>query len=93
MNYTLKVPQGEELPVKGFVKEVKGCILPDYKKVEIKVSPDAERIRLLDPFPAWDGKDMTALPLLIKAKGKCTTDHISPGASGFRTAATLTGFR
>ena len=79
MNYTLKVPQGEELPVKGFVKEVKGCILPDYKKVEIKVSPDAERIRLLDPFPAWDGKDMTALPLLIKAKGKCTTDHISPG--------------
>ena len=55
--------------MKGFVKEVKGCILPDYKKVEIKVSPDAERIRLLDPFPAWDGKDMTALP-----PGKCAAD-------------------
>lgn len=42
-------------------------------------TPTAERIRLLEPFPAWDGQDFTALPLLIKAKGKCTTDHISPG--------------
>ena len=78
-NYQLKAPKGEELPKKGFVKEVKGCILPTYEKIEIKVSPNAERIQLLEPFPAWDGKDFVELPLLIKAKGKCTTDHISPG--------------
>ena len=47
--------------------------------ISIKVSPNAERIQLLKPFDAWDGKDFVALPVLIKAKGKCTTDHISPG--------------
>ncbi len=78
-NFKLSVPQGEELPSKGFVSELTGCELPTYEKIEIKVSPNAERIRLLEPFDAWDGKDFVELPLLIKAKGKCTTDHISPG--------------
>lgn len=78
-NVTLKAPEGVELPVKGFVSDLTGCILPDYAKIDIKVSPNAKRIRLLEPFPAWDGKDFVGLPILIKAKGKCTTDHISPG--------------
>ncbi|MCB5683693.1 hypothetical protein LIQ93_19810, partial [[Ruminococcus] gnavus] len=46
-------------------------------QVEIKVNPDSQRLQLLAPFPAWDGKDFTDMPLLIKAQGKCTTDHIS----------------
>lgn len=77
--FKLQAPKGEELPSKGFVSQMTGCAFPTYEKIEIKVSPNAERIRLLEPFAAWDGKDFTALPLLIKAKGKCTTDHISPG--------------
>lgn len=78
-NVKLTTPKGEELPAKGFVTDIKGCVLPDFEKIEIKVSPTAERIRLLEPFAAWNGKDFVALPLLMKAKGKCTTDHISPG--------------
>jgi aconitate hydratase len=78
-NVSLKAPQGEELPAKGFVNTTAGCVLPDYKKIDITISPNAERIRLLTPFKPWDGKDFIALPILIKAKGKCTTDHISPG--------------
>lgn len=78
-SFKLAAPTGEELPKKGFATNVKGCVIPDFKKIEIKVSPNAERIRLLTPFAAWDGKDFVDLPLLIKAKGKCTTDHISPG--------------
>ncbi len=78
-NLKLSAPKGQELPTKGFVSSIDGCVVPDYKQIEIKVSPKAERIRLLEPFEAWDGKDIVGLPLLIKAKGKCTTDHISPG--------------
>lgn len=78
-NYKLAAPQGEELPKAGFVASSDGVVYPDFKKIEIKVSPNAERIQLLKPFDAWDGKDFVALPVLIKAKGKCTTDHISPG--------------
>lgn len=78
-NMKLAAPVGQELPAKGFVSDIKGCVIPDFEKIEIKVSPTAERIRLLELFPAWDGQDFTALTLLIKAKGKCTTDHISPG--------------
>ena len=78
-SFKLQPPTGFELPPKGFATNVGGCVIPDYKKIEIKVSPNAERIRLLEPFDRWDGKDFEGLPLLIKAKGKCTTDHISPG--------------
>ncbi len=75
----LDPPVGEELPSKGFAVENLGYQAPaeDGSSIEIKVNPDSERLQLLTPFPAWDGKNITGAKLLIKAKGKCTTDHIS----------------
>jgi aconitate hydratase len=75
----LDPPTGEELPLKGFDKGEDGFIPPavDGSKVEVIVDPKSERLQLLKPFGAWDGKDYVDLPLLLKAKGKCTTDHIS----------------
>ena len=72
-------PMGIELPVKGFAVEDAGYQAPaeDGSKVEVKVDPKSSRLQLLDPFAAWEGTDIKALKLLIKAKGKCTTDHIS----------------
>ena len=51
----------------------------DGSKVEVIVDPESTRLQLLEPFPAWDGKDIKGLRLLIKARGKCTTDHIQHG--------------
>lgn len=75
----LDPPTGWELPVKGFDVEDAGYIAPaeDGSGVEVIVKPDSQRLQLLDSFPAWDGKNITGAKLLIKAKGKCTTDHIS----------------
>jgi aconitate hydratase len=75
----LDPPKGDELPKKGFAVEDLGYQAPaeDGSKIEIKVNPNSERLQLLTPFPAWDGKNITGAKLLIKAKGKCTTDHIS----------------
>lgn len=75
----LDEPNGKELPPSGFSAEDIGYQAPaiDGSKVEVKVSPTSDRLQLLDEFPAWDGKDLKGLKLLIKAKGKCTTDHIS----------------
>jgi aconitate hydratase len=75
----LDPPTGTELPDKGFAVEDAGYQAPakDGSGVEIKVDPKSDRLQLLDPFTEWDGKDITGLKLLIKAKGKCTTDHIS----------------
>lgn len=75
----LDAPHGDELPPRGFAVEDAGYQAPadDGSKVQVAVSPTSDRLQLLDPFAAWDGKDFTNLPLLIKAKGKCTTDHIS----------------
>ncbi len=75
----LDPPTGDELPPRGFDVEDAGYVAPaeDGSDVEVIVDPASNRLQLLDPFPAWDGKDMTELKLLIKAKGKCTTDHIS----------------
>ncbi len=75
----LDPPQGEELPPTGFLKDKNGFIPPadDGSKVEVKVNPNSERLQLLTPFKPWDGKDLIDLPVLLKAKGKCTTDHIS----------------
>ncbi|MFH1825822.1 MAG: aconitate hydratase [bacterium] len=69
-----------DIPIKGFLADKSGLVEPpkDSSKVKIKVDPKSERLQLLKPFPKWDGKDFTKLPLLLKAKGKCTTDHISP---------------
>jgi aconitate hydratase len=75
----LEEPEGLELPIKGFEVEDKGYQAPaeDGSGINVSVSPDSERLQLLTPFKAWDGEDLTGLRLLIKAKGKCTTDHIS----------------
>ena len=75
----LDAPTGDELPTKGFAVEDAGYQAPaeDGSSVEVKVSPTSDRLQLLDPFKAWEGTDLKGLKLLIKAKGKCTTDHIS----------------
>ncbi|MDZ7897633.1 MAG: aconitate hydratase [Arcicella sp.] len=75
----LDAPYGDELPLKGFAVEDAGYQAPaeDGSGVTVKVSPTSDRLQLLDPFAAWEGTDLTGLKLLIKAKGKCTTDHIS----------------
>ncbi|MDI1353516.1 MAG: aconitate hydratase [bacterium] len=75
----LDAPSGDELPKNGFAVEDPGYQAPaaDGSKVTIAVSPTSDRLQLLDPFTAWEGSDIKGLKLLIKAKGKCTTDHIS----------------
>jgi aconitate hydratase len=75
----LTPPTGSELPAKGFAVEDAGYQSPaeDGSQVVVKVSPTSDRLQLLDPFKAWEGTDLKGLKLLIKAKGKCTTDHIS----------------
>lgn len=75
----LDAPGGDELPVKGFAVEDAGYQAPaeDGSKVQVAVKPDSKRLQLLYPFAAWEGTDLKGLKLLIKAKGKCTTDHIS----------------
>jgi aconitate hydratase len=73
-------PQGDELPAKGFAKGEEGFVAPadNGEGLTVEIPPDSERLQLLRPFPRWDGKDFEKLPLLIKTKGKTTTDHISP---------------
>ncbi len=75
----LDAPTGYELPPRGFAVDDPGYQAPakDGSSVQVKVSPDSQRLQLLDPFPEWEGDDIKGLKLLIKAKGKCTTDHIS----------------
>lgn len=75
----LDAPTGEELPPRGFDEGAAGFVAPaeDGNKVDVKVDPNSERIQLLKPFTPWDGKDLVDLPVLLKAFGKCTTDHIS----------------
>jgi len=75
----LDEPSGLELPTKGFAVEDAGYQAPaeDGSKVQVLVSPTSDRLQLLEPFAEWEGTDLIGLKLLIKAKGKCTTDHIS----------------
>jgi len=75
----LDPPSGDELPTRGFAVEDAGYQAPaeDGSQVEVKVAANSSRLQLLDPFAAWEGTDLDNLKLLIKAKGKCTTDHIS----------------
>jgi aconitate hydratase len=75
----LDEPTGLELPPKGFSVDDPGYEAPakDGSKVEVIVKSDSQRLQLLAPFAAWEGTDLKGLKLLIKAKGKCTTDHIS----------------
>ena len=75
----LDAPSGDELPTKGFAVEDAGYQAPaaEGSHVTVAVSPTSDRLQLLAPFSAWEGVDLKNLRLLIKAKGKCTTDHIS----------------
>lgn len=75
----LEAPMGIELPVSGFAVEDAGYQAPaeDGSSVNVVVKPDSQRLQLLDSFAAWDGKNITNARILIKAFGKCTTDHIS----------------
>jgi aconitate hydratase len=75
-----------EVPPQGFVSSSAGYEEPPAERsgIEVIVSPNSERLQLLEPFPAWDGRDQQEIPLLLKAKGKCTTDHISPAGVWLR---------
>ena len=75
----LDEPTGQELPIRGFAVDDPGYQAPaaDGSGISVVVDPSSKRLQLLDPFAPWDGTDLKGLKLLIKAKGKCTTDHIS----------------
>ncbi len=85
--FTLTPPgKVDEVPAAGLVLDTTGFLAPiaDNSAITVQVSPDSERLAILTPFPAWDGKDFMGLHLLLKAKGKCTTDHISPAGPWLR---------
>ena len=75
----LDEPVGEVLPARGYDPGTDTFTAPpaDGSEVRVEVSPTSDRLQLLEPFPAWDGNDYVDLPILMKAQGKCTTDHIS----------------
>ncbi|MFN5539012.1 MAG: aconitate hydratase [Candidatus Melainabacteria bacterium] len=75
----LDEPKGDELPRAGFLKDEHGYTSPasDGSKIQVNISEASDRLQALAPFAKWDGKDIIDAPLLLKAKGKCTTDHIS----------------
>ena len=73
----LRAPRGNDLPPRGFVADISGYIAPQPGSPEPSIRPDSKRLQRLEPFAPWDGQDFKGLPLLIKVKGKCTTDHIS----------------
>jgi aconitate hydratase len=77
----LKAPEAPEAPAKGYVADTEGYQKPGGKNVTVAVAPKSERLQLLEPFTPWNQKDFTEQIVLAKAKGKCTTDHISPGGN------------
>jgi aconitate hydratase len=77
----LKAPEAPELPARGYVADVEGYQAPIGRGATVAVNPTSDRLQLLRPFTAWDGKDFNDQFVLAKAKGKCTTDHISPGGT------------
>jgi aconitate hydratase len=76
----LEPPSGDELPKNGFTVEDAGYTAPakNGAKVKVEVAPTSDRLQVLAAFAAWNGRDISDAPVLLKAKGKCTTDHISP---------------
>jgi aconitate hydratase len=80
LHVKLDPPRGEELPSNGFIKDEVGLVPPlaDRAGLDVVVDPASDRLALLEPFAPWNGQDFVELPVLLKAKGKCTTDHISP---------------
>lgn len=79
----LDPPYGDELPLNGFIKDEKGFIAPseDGFKTEVIINPESKRLQFFAPFSPWDGNNFSGMKLLLKAKGKCTTDHISPAGA------------
>ncbi|MBI4247299.1 MAG: aconitate hydratase [Candidatus Rokubacteria bacterium] len=84
--FRFTAPEAEELPRDGFARGEEGYEPPaaDPGSVQIAISEKSERLQLLGPFPAWDGQDFVELPILVKTKGKTTTDHISPAGPWLR---------
>ncbi len=84
----LKPPAAPELPSKGFAAGEAGYIAPkplaERSRLDVVIPANSERLQRLEPFPAWDGNDFDKLPVLIKVKGPCTTDHISPAGKWLR---------
>jgi aconitate hydratase len=76
----LDPPKGDELPKRGFTPGERGFVEPvkDGSNVQVKVDPKSDRLQILQPFAPWENKDLEGLRVLVKVKGKCTTDHISP---------------
>lgn len=76
----LQPPTGDELPAKGFKPDEEGYVKPakDGSRIKVAVAPKSDRLQLLEPFKKWEGTDLENLRVLVKVKGKCTTDHISP---------------
>ena len=73
----LKEPEGTDFPPKGFEVKDNGYVAPTGKDAEVVINPGSNRLQVLKPFAVWDGKELIEMPLLLKAEGKCTTDHIS----------------
>lgn len=73
----LKEPEGSDFPPKGFEVKDNGYVAPTGKDAGVVINPGSNRLQVLKPFAAWDGKELIEMPLLLKAEGKCTTDHIS----------------
>ena len=73
----LKEPEGTDFPPKGFEVKDNGYVAPTGKDAEVVINPGSNRLQVLKPFAAWDGKELIEMPLLLKAEGKCTTDPIS----------------
>jgi aconitate hydratase len=83
--FKLSAPHAPEMPKAGFVIDTAGYVEPvDGDKVNVLISPTSERLEVLEPFARWNGEDFKEHLLLLKAKGKCTTDHISPAGSWLR---------
>ena len=85
-SFRFAAPKGSELPAQGFAGSDEGFVAPakDGAGIAVEVDPASERLSLLEPFPAWDGRDFSELPVLLKTKGKTTTDHISPAGKWLR---------
>jgi aconitate hydratase len=80
----LQAPEAPEFPKGGFVADLEGYQEPQGSDVDVAVSPDSDRLQILKPFAPWSGDDLSDLLVLAKAKGKCTTDHISPAGKWLR---------
>ena len=88
----LEAPSADELPSRGFDPGESGFIMPaaDGSKVSVVITPGSDRLEALVPFSAWDGEDFSGLRVLMKATGKCTTDHISPAGQWLKYRGHLT---